>query len=55
MYKCEIRKQLIREIEKYEELKEYKLFEKKIKQQHTRHLRIIREKIKELEKMLEDE
>lgn len=55
MYKCEIRKQLIREIEKYEELKEYKLFEKKIKQQRTRHLRIIREKIKELEKMLEDE
>ena len=55
MYKCEIRKQLIREKEKYEQLKEYKLFEKKIKQQRTRHLRIIKEKIKELEEMLKED
>ena len=55
MQKCEIRKQLIREIEKYEELHAYKLFEKKIKAQRTRHLRIIKEKIKELEEMLKED
>lgn len=55
MYKCQIRLQIIREKEKLEELKHYKLFEEKLRLQQKRHLRIIREKIKQLEKELKDE
>ena len=55
MKKCEIRKQLIREHEKYNELYAYRLFEKKLKQQRTRHLKIIKAKIEELEKQLKED
>jgi hypothetical protein len=55
MYKCQIRLQIIREKEKLEELKSFKLIEDKVRLQQKRHLKIIREKIKQLEKELNDE
>lgn len=55
MYKCQIRLQIIREKEKLEELQSFKLFDPIPKAQRTRHLKIIKEKIKQLEKELNDE
>lgn len=55
MYRCQIRLQIIREKEKLEELKSFKLIEDKVRLQQKRHLKIIREKIKQLEKELNDE
>ena len=55
MQKCQIRLQIIREKEKLKELKSYKLYEDNLNLQQTRHVKIIKEKIKQLEKELNDE
>lgn len=55
MYKCQIRLQIIREKEKLEELRLFKLFDDVTRRQQKRHLKIIREKIEKLEKELNDE
>ncbi len=55
MYKCQIRLQIIREKEKLDELRTFKLFEPKVRLQQKRHIKMIKEKIKQLEKELNDE
>ena len=52
MYKCQIRLQIIREKEKLEELRLYKLFDDVTRTQQKRHLKIIKNKIKLLEEEL---
>lgn len=52
MSKCDIRKKLIREKEKYKSLCDFKLFDEKLKGQRTKHLKIIEEKIEKLEEEL---
>lgn len=55
MCKCRIRLQIIREKEKLNELRLFKLFDDVTRKQQKRHLKIIKEKIEKLEKELNDE
>ena len=55
MCKCRIRLQIIREKEKLNELRLFKLFDDVTREQQKRHIKIIKEKIKKLEKELNDE
>ena len=52
MYKCQIRLQIIREKEKLDELRTFKLFDDVTRTQQKRHLKMIRNKIKMLEEEL---
>lgn len=52
MYKCQIRLQIIREKEKLDELRLYKLFDDVTRTQQKKHIKIIKEKIRKLEEEL---